>query len=113
MTDVLGTVKNMPRTTALAYLDERPQQTTVEGIPVHAKTTHDYTDPKDVETKVIGNCEMYNLSKQEDRSKYADLLAELEAKDNVVVHFEERAITETGELLIYISYTEYIKLQLT
>lgn len=112
MNDVLGTVKSIPTTEAAVLLQDHPVQTIVSGIPVHSKSAHDYTDPAEVETKVVGYCKLFNLAKEEERTAYADLLSELAAKDNFSVHFEEKTTNQAGELLIYISYVEYIKLQI-
>lgn len=109
----LGTVRSISRAEAYIHLEHKPQQTTVEGIPLFASTPHDYVDPKDVETRVIGHCKKFNLSEDADREAYADLIADLVSKPNIDLHFEEKTVTPAGDLIIYVSYTEYLKLQIT
>lgn len=65
---------------------------------------------KEVPT-VSGDCLRLDMSKEEDRVKYADMAASAVANpDAVVILWEERVKTESGGLIIYLCCIKSIKL---
>lgn len=106
----LGTIHVINRESVDITLKDKTPQTIVDNVPVYAVNSTDYVDPKDVETSVIGHCDLYDLTKVEDREKYADLMASLAASLNKEKIFEERIKTPEGGLCVYISYLEYVKI---
>lgn len=108
--NTLGTIHMINRESVDITLKDKTPQTVVDNIPVYATNANDYVDPKDVETSVIGHCDLYDLTKSEDREKYADLMASLAATLNKEKIFEERIKTPDGGLCVYISYLEYVKI---
>ena len=105
----LGTIQVIKRNEVPIKLADKQQQTSVNNIPVYASSSNDYTDPTDVPTSAIGHCERYCLVQEEDREAYANIIAQLANSLNMEKVFEERAMTDKGELIIYLSYIEYIK----
>lgn len=104
-----GKVMSMPQDEAKICLETRTCQGEYQGIPVMAACSTDYVDASDVATKVVGHCEMFNLSKEEDRKEYADLLAKLSWSANLSKYLEERVFIN-NELIVYIAYLEYMKI---
>lgn len=107
--DSFGKVVNLPRTDAQIYMENKTVQGECKGIPVIAKTADDYVDANDIETTVIGHCEQFNLTVEEDRTAYADLLAKLAWSTNMEKHLEERTFVDNA-LIIYVAYLEYVKI---
>lgn len=108
--NTLGTIHVINRGDVDITLRDKEQQTTVNNMPVYATAPTDFVDPTDIETSVIGHCDLYDLTKSEDREKYADLMASLAASLNKEKIFEERIKTPEGGLCVYISYLEYVKI---
>jgi hypothetical protein len=107
--DDFGKVMHMPQSEARIFMDNKTIQGEYKGIPVVAKNPNDYVDAADVETCVIGTCKLFNLSKEEDRTEYADLLAKIAWSPNIEKCLEERTFVN-NELVVYIAYLEYIKI---
>ena len=105
----LGTVQVIKRSDVPIKLGDKEQQTAVDNIPVFASTSTEYTDPSDIPTSAVGYCERFCLSNNEDREAYANIIAKLANSLNVERVFEERVAADNGELIIYLSYIEYIK----
>lgn len=107
--DSFGRVVNMSQDEAKTCLSNKSIQGEYQGIPVAAESPKDYVDAADLETKVIGHCEVFNLGKEEDRKNYADLIAKLSWSTNLLKYLEEKTFVE-NELVVYIAYLEYIKI---
>ena len=108
-TQSLGEVQVIKRNDVSIVVGDKQQQTTVDNIPVYADSSNAYTDPSDIPTSAVGHCERYCLSKEEDRTAYADVITQLSNSLNIELIFEERVTSDNGELIIYLSYIEYIK----
>lgn len=106
----LGTVQAMRHEDVQIDLNGKTQQTTVDNIPVVAASSSDFVDPRDVPTKVLGHCVCFDLSREEQRDQYSDLVARLATELNLERLFEERSMLNTGALIVYIAYLEYIKI---
>lgn len=107
--DSLGKVVNISQDEARVCMENKSIQGECGGIPVMAASATDYVDATDIDTKVIGHCEMFNLSKEDDRKAYADLISQLAWSPNLAQHLEERTFVE-NELIVYIAYLEFIKI---
>lgn len=105
----LGKVINLPQADARIYMENKSVQGEYAGIPIIAENADAYVDASDIDTKVIGHCEVFNLSKDEDRTAYADLLAKLAWSTNMEQHLEERTFVDNA-LIVYVAYLEYIKI---
>lgn len=105
----LGAVQVIKRGEVSIKLGDKEQQTAVDNIPVFANKSTEYTDPGDIPTSAVGYCERYCLSNSEDREAYANTVAKLANSLNIERIFEERVTSADGELIIYLSYIEYIK----
>lgn len=55
-----------------------------------------------------GHCELFDLSEESDRRKYAELCARLEAGNDVRLSWEERIPNGKGALNIVVTYIEYM-----
>lgn len=104
----LGQISDLPAHTAHIILTDKRVQEKDNGIPVYANASSDYVDSADIPVKVVGHCEFFDLSKEEDRNTYADLSAKLAASLNLEKSFEQHVI-DKGTLFIYLAYLEYIK----
>lgn len=107
--DSFGKITSLPKQEAKIYLEDMPEQGNVDGIPYHAKNPNDCIDPRDLDTSVVGHCECFDLTLEQERATYADLLSKLHCGDNLELYFEER-ITTNEKLMVYITYFEYIKI---
>lgn len=106
--DTLGQISDLPKKTADIILTDKKVQGSHSGIPVYAQAPTDYVDSADVPTKIVGHCECFNLSEEDDRNIYADLSARFAASMNLEKTFEQHVI-DNGKLVVYLAYLEYIK----
>jgi hypothetical protein len=104
----LGKLSALPQKEAAIILTDKEVQERRNGIPVFARTAHDFVDSSDVPTKVTGYCECFNLKNPEERATYADLCAKFVSSENIEKVFEQHVIDE-GALFVYVTYLEYIK----
>ena len=109
MIDSIGTVTDIAQKEAKIVLENKTKQGDCQGIPVIASHASNYVDANDIDTRVVGHCEMFNLSDEKDRETYADLVSKLMWSPNMSIHFEERVLSDNA-LIVYITYLEYIKI---
>ena len=56
---------------------------------------------------VVGNCDVFDLSKDEDRVKYAELSAKLFSGTEFIRLWEEKTM-QGSALIVYVSYINYM-----
>jgi hypothetical protein len=56
-----------------------------------------------------GECERFDLSKEDDRKKYADITAKLYSGMEYHRLWEEKTTGPSGELIVYLSYIRYMQ----
>lgn len=61
---------------------------------------------------VTGNCDVFDLSKEEDRVKYAELSAKLFSGTEYIKLWEEKTM-QGSALIVYVSYINYMNVYQT
>lgn len=109
MTDMLGKISDLPQKSAEILLANKKMQEKCEGVPVYATSSSDYIDSEDIPMTIVGHCDCFDLSNDEDRQVYADLAAKFAAASNIEKTFEQHVV-DKHRLLVYVAYLEYIKI---
>lgn len=77
------------------------------GIP-YTSDASDYLDSP--EYRLNGKCEQFDLTKSEDRNKYADLCAKFLTPSGHTQLWEQRVPKQDGGMIVYVTYTELSKI---
>lgn len=84
-----------------------------EDVDCQAGGTPRLGDRSDVSPKesyiYTGECDRFNLSNEDDRKHYAELSAKLYSGMEYQRLWEERTMSPTGELIVYVSYIRYMQ----
>lgn len=78
----------------------------IAGVPYTSDVSDSIQDP---ELKLSGRCEQFDLSKSEDREKYADLCAKFLTPCGCDKLWEQRVPKADGGMIVYVAYTELCK----
>lgn len=81
--------------------------TAISGVPYTSDVSDSIQDP---ELKLNGRCEQFDLTKSEDRERYADLCARFLTPCGCEKLWEQRVPKTDGGMIVYVAYTELSKL---